>query len=144
MAGRIACDRVTPPRSTAFVWAWFACWLLVGAGYAFALLSLLTIGLLVLVVAVAGTVLLLIRPSARRGVPGLIAGAGLPALYVAFLNRSGPGEVCTSTGTGQACTDQWSPWGWLVGGLVLLLLGFATFIWVTARRRRDPAVRREG
>jgi hypothetical protein len=46
----------------------------------------------------------------RRSSVGLISSIGLPLLYVAFLNRDGPGTICSSDGNGgQQCMDEWSP-----------------------------------
>jgi hypothetical protein len=47
----------------------------------------------------------------------------IPALYVAYLNRSGPGTICTSITGGQSCTDESSPWPWLAVGVGSLLGG---------------------
>ena len=43
--------------------------------------------------------------------PGLrVAGAAGPLLYVAFLNRRGPGVHCAARAAEVECTDLWSPW----------------------------------
>jgi hypothetical protein len=74
---------------------WFIAWMLMGAGYAIGILGALSIGPYVLVIAVAATIVLATRTGSRVGLPGLISGLSLPLFYVAFLNRSGPGTVCT-------------------------------------------------
>jgi hypothetical protein len=117
-------------------WGWFFAWLLVGGGYLVALLGALTIGILVLPVVGILTVVLARRPGAVAGVAGIVSGLGLPLLYVAWLNRDGPGTVCTATGAGTDCTDEWSPWPWLVVGLVVLAAGVLLF------RARRPAAGR--
>ena len=76
---------------------WFIAWMLTGAGYALGILGALSIGPYVLVITVAATIVLATRTGSRVGLPGLISGPSLPLFYVAFLNRSGPGTVCTST-----------------------------------------------
>ena len=73
--------------------------MLTGAGYALGILGALSIGPYVLVITVAATIVLATRTGSKVGLPGLVSGLGLPLFYVAFLNRSGPGTVCTSTGT---------------------------------------------
>lgn len=114
-------------------WVWFAAWLVVGAGYGISLLALLSIGLFLLPLPVIATILLARRRSTGAGAPGVISGLGVPLCYVAYLNRSGPGTICTTTDRGgQSCVDEGSPWPWLAVAAVLLALGFAVF---AARRR---------
>jgi len=91
-------------------------------------LSILTIGIVVLPVAIGFTVLLARRPSSISGMTGIIAGLGLPLLYVAYLNRGGPGTVCAQIPGGESCSQEWSPWIWLGAGVFLVALGIATFI----------------
>jgi hypothetical protein len=101
----------SPPARTGPRWAWFAAWLIIGAGYALSLLGAASIGLFVLPLPVLATILLARRQRVHGGLPGLISGLGVPLLYLAYLNRAGPGTICTTiTGGGQDCTDQWSPW----------------------------------
>jgi hypothetical protein len=65
---------------------------------------------------------------------GAISGLALPLFYVAYLNRDGPGEECTTSGTSVSCTEHWSPWPWLIAGALVAVTGLAAFI---ARRRRQ-------
>ncbi len=116
---------------------WFVAWMLMGAGYALGVLGALSIGPYVLVITLAATIVLATRTGSRVGLPGLISGLSLPPLYVAFLNRSGPGWVCTSTATSQSCVQAWSPWPWLAIGIMLLVSGCVWF--ATANRRRGVA-----
>jgi len=120
---------------------WFIAWMLVGAGYAFGILSALSIGAFVLLITVVATILLATRAGNRVGLPGLVSGLSLPLFYVAYLNRSGPGTICTTTATSQTCSDEWSPWPWLVVGIVLLVIGCVWFA-IASRRRGvvDPQV----
>src|SRR5262249_28751858 len=90
------------------MWPWFCAWFLVGALASLGLLTALTIGIFLLPVALAAGVFLATRRGARgsrAGLAGLVSGLGVPLLYVAFLNREGPGNVCTTTATGQSCVD---------------------------------------
>lgn len=120
---RSALDQAAGHRSRPAFVAWF----LVGASFTMGLLSILTIGVPILVVAVIATVALSLSKRARTGVPGLVSGLAVPLLYVAFLNRSGPGQVCTTIADETSCIQQWSPWGWTAAGVVLLVAGGALF-----------------
>lgn len=111
------------PRS----WPAFFAWLLVGAAFMVGVLSILTVGVPILLVAVVASVVLGLSKRARTGVPGLVAGLAGPLFYVAYLNRSGPGQVCTTTADVTSCVEQWSPWGWIAAGVVLLVAGAALF-----------------
>ena len=112
---------------------WFTAWFLVGVGYSLSLIGIASIGLFVLPLPVLATVLLLRRQHAAIGWPGLVSGLAVPLFYVAYLNRAGPGTICTTVTGGQECNDEWSPWPWLAVGVILLVLGVATFI---GRQRR--------
>ncbi len=114
---------VAPPRTSVWLLAWAA----VGAAICMGFLSILTIGVVLLVLGGAGGVLLLRSAVSRTGWPGLVVGAALPLLYVAFLNRGGPGTVCTTTALEQRCDQQWSPWPW-VGAAVLLAVVFVALL----------------
>ena len=108
---------------------YFLGWAAVGACVSVALLKPLTIGALALVIAAATAALLVWR---RRGLDwsctGLLSGAGLVLLYIAYLNRGGPGQVCTTTATAQQCVSEWSPWPFLAIGILLIAAGPAAFL----------------
>jgi hypothetical protein len=101
----------------------FLGWLVVGAGGATGMLAILTIGIFVLPCAALLAALLTWRGYGRLAAPSLLTGSGLVLLYVAFLNRDGPGTVCTTSDASQTCTQQMSPWPWVVVGLVLASAG---------------------
>lgn len=107
-----------------------------GAGYALGVLSLLSIGIFVVAIAVAATVLLARRTDTHVGLPGLVAGFSLPLFYLAVLNRSGPGTICTTTATSQTCVEETSPWPWVAIGVAILVGGCVWFV-VANRRRRS-------
>ena len=116
-------------------WICFIAWMGTGVGYALGILGGFTIGLFVLVMPVATTIVLVTHRRTRAGLPGLVTGLSLPVFYVAYLNRLGPGTVCRTIGTaGQSCADEWSPWPWLIVGVVLLVGGCA---WFAASDRAD-------
>ena len=115
-------------------WSFFA-WPIVGAALAFSILALMTIGIIVLPFALVGLFALLRWGGNRKSSAGLISGIGFPLIYIAFLNRGGPGDICRPYGQGgQQCTQEWSPWPWLVVGLGLVILGVMLFLRV---RRKD-------
>jgi hypothetical protein len=131
---------LTPPDRRGAIW--FIAWMLTGAGWALGLLTTLTIGPYVLLITAAATILLATRARTLVGLPGLVSGLSLPLFYVAFLNRSGPGTICTTTATSQHCLDEWSPWPWLVIGIVVLVSGCVWF--AKANRRRGVTDPRSG
>ncbi|HVA06876.1 MAG TPA: hypothetical protein VNG12_09065 [Acidimicrobiales bacterium] len=114
----------TTPMATRRPWGWFAAWWLIGGLWSITLLGIATVGLFVLPVSLAATALLA-RRSHGAGALGLLSGLGLPVFYVAYLNRDGPGNVCSSTSSGgQTCVQEWSPWPWLAAAVILSIAGF--------------------
>ncbi|MGW1618871.1 hypothetical protein [Streptomyces sp. NPDC002172] len=115
-------------------WLLFGGWLLTGACYLLALLTVLSVGIFVLPIAVAGTVVLATRRDGSQGLPGLLSGASLPLFLLAYLNRHGPGTYCTTSAGGSSCTEGLlDPWLLLAVGLLVLGAGPALFL--TIRRR---------
>jgi hypothetical protein len=90
-------------------------------------LSILTIGPFVLLLTLFLCAFLLWRLDFGWGMAGLISGAAAPLLYVAWLNRGGPGEVCTGDSRAISCTDEWSPWPFLAVAVVLVVAGVVLF-----------------
>ena len=105
----------------------FVGWCVIGAGLCLGVLSILTIGPFVLLATLFLCGLLLYRVGFGWGMGGLLAGAAAPLLYVAWLNRHGPGEVCTRTATSLTCGDQWSPWPFVGVAAALIVAGVAVF-----------------
>ena len=103
------------------LWSSYLAWLAVGALCAVTLLGAMTIGVFVLPLAIAATIVVARRPAWRSGVAGLLAGAAIPLLYVAYLNRDGPGNVCSRTVGGESCTQEWSPWPFIAVAAILVL-----------------------
>jgi hypothetical protein len=127
----------------------FTLWTVEGAGLALGLLTVLTIGVFVLPMAIAlGAVLAWRGPRWLAG-PGIVAGLSLPLLYVGYLNRGGPGMVCTGqtplqrvapVAASGSCTQEWSPWPWIGTGLLLIVAGVVLALaaarrWQSARPR---------
>ena len=111
-----------PPNQHRLGWG-LAWWLLVGVVAAVGVASLLTIGVVFLALAAILVAVGLTSPALRtRAVVAVPAGVGLVVLYLAWINRGGPGTVCATTATGTACVDEWSPWPF-VGAAVFLFGG---------------------
>ncbi|MGH3397085.1 MAG: hypothetical protein ACRDPO_20585 [Streptosporangiaceae bacterium] len=129
---------VTAPRPR--IWPFFA-WAAVGAGWCVALLGVLSIGLFVLPLVIGALIVLLVWPGGRTiAALGAVSGLGLVPLVVAYLNRGGPGDVCTTSASGgQSCTTEWSPWPWLGAGLALVALGAVAFGLLRARLSQVPS-----
>jgi hypothetical protein len=117
----------------------FFAWGALGAAYIFGFLSVLSIGVLVLAVAGVGTALMLRRPAISFAVvTGLVAGSGLPVVFVAWMNRDGPGNICKTTSGGTSCAQEWNPLPfWLIAGL--LLTGGAVAFSLLQRRAHSSA-----
>lgn len=111
-------------------WPSFLLWPVVGAALAVSVLGAMTIGLYVLPLAIAALFVLLRWGGNRRNSVGLISGAGLPFLVIAFWYRHGPpGMVCHlyKNGGGE-CAQEFSPWPLLIIGTILVLLSMLLFI----------------
>ena len=113
-------------------WGAFCGWGVAGLGMGLGVLSILTIGPFVLLFTLILCGVLLFKPGPGSAMAGVICGAAVPPLWVAWLNRDGPGTVCTTSATATSCTDEWTPWPFVVVALVLVVAGVAVF----ARLRR--------
>jgi hypothetical protein len=106
----------------------FLGWSVAGAALCLGVLSILTIGPFVLLVALFLCAVLLWRPGFGSSLTGLVSGAALPLLYVAWLNRGGPGDVCRGDDRALTCTDEWSPWPFVAVAAALLVTGVVLFL----------------
>lgn len=116
-------------------WSIFGIWLLLGGGFAFGFLAIASIGIVVLPIVLVLAMVAGRRGGTGRGVLGLISGAGVPLLYVAWLNRDGPGQACHSITNGVECTEQMSPWPWLGVAFALMAAGVTLFAAIGGRSR---------
>ncbi len=99
---------------------WFWAWVLVGCATAF---GLLVAGMLALAPTAVVIWLMASRPAARRSAFGLATGLGIPLIYVAWLQRAGPGTTCWHTANASGCEQYLNPLPWLVVGAVLVAAG---------------------
>ncbi|PZS01935.1 MAG: hypothetical protein DLM56_13610 [Pseudonocardiales bacterium] len=112
------------------IWPFLA-WAVVGVGLGVAVLTPFTIGVLVaLAVVAAGVVLVVWHGGRNASACGLIVGAGVLVLYVGYLNRSGPGDVCTADAGERHCVTEWSPLPWLAVGIVMVAVDAGLFLWL--------------
>ena len=108
-------------------WKSFLAWASVGVALAISAIAVMTIGVWVVPFALIGLIASYKRANRSSGV-GLISGAGVPFLFIAYLNRNGPGDICRQFGFGgQQCTQEYSPWPFMLVGTMLILLGMAMF-----------------
>lgn len=120
---------------------YFVAWAVAGAGLAMSIAGAFTIGLFVLVPTVVWIGVLVTRPGARGpAVFGALTGPAFVAFWIGWLNRDGPGDVCTSSPTESSCSEEWSPWPFAAVGVVLLIV--AVLLYVRARRRGNSAAAR--
>jgi hypothetical protein len=118
----------------------FIAWAATGACLGTGLLTALSIGPFLLVLAVIAAAVLIWRRLLGVATTGVVSGPGLISFAIAYLNRDGPGQVCTTTATAQSCVTEWSPWPWLAAGTVLVGAGLALFL--ALRRSASPGTSR--
>jgi MYXO-CTERM domain-containing protein len=106
----------------------FLGWCVAGAALCLGVLSILTIGPFVLLIALVLCAGMLWRQGFGSSLTGLVSGAAAPLLYVAWLNRGGPGEVCRGDDRALSCTDEWSPWPFVAVAAALLVAGLVLFL----------------
>jgi hypothetical protein len=103
-------------------WGWFCVLAAIGAAAALGAVSLGPLAAVPAVI-VAGT--LVSRPKIRRSAFGLLSGAGFLLLYVAWVQRDGPGTTCWHTATASGCDQHLNPLPWLVLGILFVVTGAA-------------------
>jgi hypothetical protein len=116
-------------RTHLAAWGGFCAWAFFGTASAFGLLICGTLAVLPILL---GVWLLATPPSLRRSWFGVMTGVGLTLLYIAYVQRRGPGITCWHTATAGGCEEHLNPLPWLIAGAALVLLGFIA----QARRMR--------
>ena len=124
-----ASARASPRRPRSQL-PWFLAWAAVGVGVA---LGITALGPLAALPTLLVAILLIVRHHADRSALGILVGMGLLSLYVAYVQRKGPGTVYWHTATASGADQYLDPRPWLVAGILLVAVGVATFLW---RERR--------
>lgn len=116
---------------------WFVAWAAIGCGLGLAAVSfgpLLFIPVLVVAVVLAarqGGLHRLTRSSC-----GVFSGLGVVSLFVAYVQRKGPGTVYWHTATASGSDTYLDPRPWLAAGVALVVAGILAFVLVGRRARR--------
>jgi hypothetical protein len=117
----VAVSRTSDRQGHAASWLWFTAWVPVGVLVALSLVSLGLVLLVPVLLLVIG--LMAAGRTIRRSAFGLATGAGILFLYLAYLDRDGPGTTCWSTATASGCDQHLDPRPWLAAGSVLVVVG---------------------
>jgi hypothetical protein len=105
------------------------------------LASIISVGLFLLPLPIAGAILLLTRPRRMITAGVLLIAAGFGPLILAYLNHPGPGHICHTDHQEVFCGDYLNPWPWLALGAALWLA--AAVLFLLATRRHSPPRRHE-
>lgn len=116
----------------------FLGWAVATGALALAAITPFTIGFLVAPLALLALAALAVT-ARNESAAGALCGPAVLLLYIGYLNRGGPGDVCTSSPTAQSCTTEWSPWPFAVIGLCLLAAS-ASLFWHLSRRNGNQSV----
>jgi len=128
------------PHRSARAWVLTLWWGSVGALLGFGVAGLASIGVFLLPLALVLIVVAVLVPALRTpSLPALLVGLSTAPLFIAWLNRGGPGLVCSTTPTSSSCVDQWSPWPFVATGV--LLAGGGVGLLVHGRRVEGRAAR---
>ena len=119
-------------------WAGFVLWAIIGGLFGFATISFIVVAFL------PAIALLIVAITRKNLIPsgwGVLAGIGAVSLFVAYVQRKGPGTVCWQAGTASGCDEYLNPWPWLIVGLAMVAVAVGgQFIWMRRTRHEgDPA-----
>ncbi len=114
---------------------WFVAWAAIGCGFGVAAVSF---GPLLFIPVLGVAVVLAARQGGRqyqltRAASGVFSGLGAVSLFVAFVQRKGPGTVYWHTATASGADTYLDPRPWLVAGIVLVAGGLAAFAFLGRR-----------
>ena len=87
------------------------------------------LGVFAVPVALVAAVSLIVTHHAGRATLGALVGVGLLSLYVAYVQRKGPGTVSWHTATASGSNQYLDPRPWLAAGLLLVVGGLVAYAW---------------
>lgn len=124
-------------------WGWFLAWCIIGVGFVGGLLAAFAppITLFLWGISGAGVAVIARRKEARAAWPGIVSGASVLVFLIAYLNRDGPGDVCTAY-IGRACTNseqRWSPWPFVAAGIIMAVGGVVGFLFMRRHALKRPS-----
>jgi hypothetical protein len=119
-------------------WWQFAAWALCGASSALILAGAFTVGPLGIVPAAAFAVLAVRIGGANVSAVGALVGIGAWCFVLAWLNRHGPGDVCSTRSDGTFCQGEWDPWPFWSAGALFVLVPAVVFLSGRGRSESTP------
>jgi hypothetical protein len=125
-AGMTIADGSVLPKDQRPQLRWFAAWVGVGVGLA---LGISALGLIAVPLALLAALVLAVRHHVGHSALGILVGMGLVSLYVAWVQRRGPGTVQWHTATASGSEQFLDPRPWLIAGLLLVAIGTVAFLW---------------
>lgn len=116
-------------------WSMFLGWLLVSVLWMAGIASILSVGVIILALAVVATWIMLRQPASHRGLPAFISVGSLPFFVRARMNGPAQGTVLRSDGSGGVTGGSYSsPWPWVAAGSLFIVASVVVFL-ITTRRR---------
>jgi hypothetical protein len=110
--------QVHRPHAMTCVWLW--AWAAVGV----LAVSSLSLGVLTAPPALLlGALVAIVGDRRHRSAFGLLTGAGLPLLLVAYVQHQGAGTTCWHKASSAGCDQYLNPLPWLIVGITLVLTG---------------------
>ena len=113
------------PRAHLASCRWFWAWAVLGGAAA---LGFFVVGVFVLAPFAVLAYVLATRPAASSAAFGLLSGVGVLLVFVAWLQRAGPGTTCWQTATASGCDHHLNPLPWLFTGIVLFAGGMVAHL----------------
>jgi hypothetical protein len=103
-------------------------WAAVGLLWGLTCLSMLTIGIFVLPLAMFAAWYATRQARWTGAVGSALCGVAALPTFVAIMNREGPGTVCHSGPNWTSCSTHASPWPWAAAAVVLFAAGVTLIV----------------